>query len=487
MTAIPYLVAWIRPPSGTSFLGALYYLDDFGQYLSFAEQARHGAVLFINKFDPRPHAAVLVNIEWWLTGVLSLVLGGRLGLSWRLMGLGSSLAMAAAFWRLLELGGVGRRRVWALLVVLTGGGLGWLRVRQGIPPYAIPDVVSGIYPGHQILSNPHFVVGAALLWWSILLFLQNRRSGGMGLGWTACAYALGLSRPYDLAPFFVVVTADVILDRRLSRTQMLGELLPLTRLLPVVAYYGWLLSTTSVAGWGIQAVDLPIDRREMFLAVLPSLVPLLLFARHVRPAGEIRIDRLCAVWSFLFLLVVMIWPAAALRQVSTSVGAAVLLLAVSRTPPRWLPLTALALVPTFAFLIWRVLHPPVGMFIRDDYAAALGEIRPRCHPRDVVIAPMDLSLFIAMSTPCSVVLGHRLLVVPDEVAQAQQFYSPDTAAEWRLDYLNRHRALFLFIPAGHASWLGATPPYRLRNRWPIFELWERVAAAGEVVAARPRS
>lgn len=58
ITTLPYLAARKTPDAprfaGMRFSGAIAYVDDFYQYLSFAEQASRGAFLLSNKFDPEP-------------------------------------------------------------------------------------------------------------------------------------------------------------------------------------------------------------------------------------------------------------------------------------------------------------------------------------------------------------------------------------------------------------------------------------------------
>ena len=485
LVSAPLLSAWWNPPLGHSFLGTLFYPDDFGQYLSFAEQAGRGAFAFINKFDPRPQTPSLVNLEWWLTGVLAIPLGGRLALAWHVLRLSAALALVLAFWRALGQQGPEQRRTWGLLLVLSGGGLGWLRIAQGAPPFRVPDVLTGLYPAQQVLSNTHFVVGAALLWWTVLLFVDYRCHEGRGVAWTACAYALALSRPYELAAFLVMAVADILLHPRPGAGPLAGRvraLLPLARLAPIGAYYGWLVTAGSFAGWGTQTGDLPIERLDLLWAVLPALLLVLasLHAPNPRTEKAVPLERLCAIWALGFLTAVMLWPAAPMRQLSTSLGASLLLLVAARLPPRWLPAAVLALCPTSAVLLWRAFHPPPAIFVRDDYAAAVETLRTGCQPRDVAIAPADLSLLIAMRTACNVVLGHRLLVSPSEVAEAQRFYLGPADPQWRLDYLRRKDAAFVFLPAGRGPWLDREPPYKPVMATPIFELWRRVEASASL-------
>src|SRR5262245_66127063 len=110
-----------------SFIGTFFYGDDFLNYLSYAEQAEEGAFLFRNRvlLDEPPPA--LVNLEWWLVGRLSRLLGGRPFLSYRLFGMLATLGFLFVTDRWLRrLGLSDAHRTPALLLVATGGGLGGL-------------------------------------------------------------------------------------------------------------------------------------------------------------------------------------------------------------------------------------------------------------------------------------------------------------------------------------------------------------------------
>src|SRR5436189_949290 len=86
LTALPYVRAAARPPAGRVFVGFFYYVDDAYNYLSFVQQAEDGAFLLRNKNASPPSPARLVNLEWWVVGRASAVLGRRPALAYRLFG-----------------------------------------------------------------------------------------------------------------------------------------------------------------------------------------------------------------------------------------------------------------------------------------------------------------------------------------------------------------------------------------------------------------
>src|SRR5688572_13716434 len=125
LTSLPYLWAAAHPPPGRAFVGFFYYVDDAYNYLSFVQQAEDGALLFRNKQISPPQPGRLVNLEWWLVGRLSAVLGRRPALAYRLFGVAAALALLAAVDRWLVAAGLpSTHRLAALLLVSVGGGLG---------------------------------------------------------------------------------------------------------------------------------------------------------------------------------------------------------------------------------------------------------------------------------------------------------------------------------------------------------------------------
>jgi hypothetical protein len=483
VTTAPYVKAWRDPPPGFLFTGVFFYRDDFYQYASFVEQAARGAWLFRNKFDPRPHDALVVNVEWWLAGQAGRLLGGPVA-GLHAVRVAALLALVTGVAYLLRQAGLSAsRHAWALAFVLAGGGLGWLRLASGTPGWQVPDVAMGFYPFHQSLTNAHFVVGTALLVWAIALLLDER-AGRRGRGpWIAAATVLGLSRPYDLVTFALAAGGSCLLDLARPATRSAGRrhALDLLWLAPIFIYYALLTGAhPSFGGWGGQAVDVSPPLYQYVFALLPAALLLAGFALR-RGDGErapTAARSLLWAWALAVTALLVAAPAQLARQTVTGLGPAVLLLAAIEIPRRWLPWSTLALVPTSAFLVWRVLHPWPDAFAPTDYFRAAAALRPACRERDVAVAPTDLSLMIAGLTPCTVVFGHRTLTPEYErrLAEGNRFYHDATATTaWRMRYLDGLRARFVLLPRGGARLLPAGAPYAPTLKTPLLELWEREA------------
>jgi hypothetical protein len=484
VTTAPYVWSFWRPNPGTEFTGIFYYRDDFYQYVSFAEQVRDGAFLFRNKFDPEPHEPVLVNLEWWAAGVLGRVLGGPVA-GFHALRLLALYALVAGAVRLLTRGGLsGSHRAWALALFLSAGGLGWLRLWTGTPGWQVPDIAMGFYPFHQSLTNAHFVVGSALLLWSVVRLLEWREGSRGAAAWLTVAGILGLCRPYDLVTATLVAGASCALDawRPETRAAALRRARAFLWLLPVFAYYGLLVGThPSFRTWGGESTDLSPPRHQYLFALLPTAAGWAFFAARARRRGEWTgpLRQALLAWWLVLAALLVVHRSALTKQSVITMGAAMLLLAGLDIPRRWLPWASLAAAPTSAFLVWRLFNPWADCFAPPEYFAAARKLADDCAPRDVALAPTDLSLMIAGLTPCSVALGHRTLTpgYADRLTEGDRFYhDAATTPAWRLAYLEELSARFVVLPAGGGPLLGAGAPYAPVLRTRLLEVWARGTA-----------
>jgi hypothetical protein len=188
------------------------------------------------------------------------------------------------------------------------------------------------------------------------------------------------------------------------------------------------------------------------------------------------VRRALVLWALAVVVLLVAAPAQLARQTITGRGPAMLLLAALEIPRRWLPWSTLAVVPTSAFLVWRVLHPWPDVFAPEPYFEATRALASACAERDLAVAPTDLSLMIAGLTPCSVAFGHRTLT-PDyerRLAEGNRFYhDPATTPAWRIQYLDGLHARFVLLPRGGERMLPPGAPYVAKLKTQMLEIWER--------------
>jgi hypothetical protein len=316
-----------------------------------------------------------------------------------------------------------------------------------------------------------------------VIFLLDARAGRRGRWpWVVTACVLGLCRPYDLVTFTLVAGGLCALDLARADTRAAGARRgrDLLWLAPVFLYYALMTGAhPSFSRWGGQDIDLSPPLHQYLFAVVPAALLWALFSSRRRGGDDAAapVRRALLVWAAGLAALNVIAPAALARQTVTGMGAAVLLLAAVEIPDRWLPWSALALLPTSVFLVWRVFHPWPDGFAAREYFETTRAMETACARGDVAVAPTDLSLMIAGLTPCSVVFGHRTLT-PDykrRIVEGNRFYyDPATTVAWRLAYLRERAARFVVVPAAAgARLLGADAPYAPRLQTPLLEVWER--------------
>jgi hypothetical protein len=293
----------------------------------------------------------------------------------------------------------------------------------------------------------------------------------------AAAWALGLSRPYDLVVFVMVAAGGEAMDAvRPGGRRAMTRLLELLWLAPVFVYYALVTGVhPSFSGWGSQAGDLSPPRLELIFALGPPAA--LVAAFHPRRAAWSNpVLRTFGLWcGVLVAVVALAWSLPMAKQFVVSLGTALLLWAACVAPVRYLLLAWLGSLPTSVLLFWLALHPPPSVFVADDYFAAAAALRSACVPGDLVIAPSEPSLLLAGTTPCHVALGHRLLTprFAAEVAQGRRFYDEAASPAWRRAYLDDRGARFVLLPAGRGGWLRAAPAWERVLARPLLEVWAR--------------
>ena len=471
VTQLPYLEAALHPPPGRVFVGAFHWIDDVYNYVSFVQQAQEGRFVFTNKLVLTPHPPGLVNLEWWTVGRLSALLGGRPFLAYRLLGLVATLALLFAIDRWAASCGLPEsHRLPALVLVCVGGGLGgWLFELTDLPASRCLDFVQALHPFIEILSNPHFVVGTALLAWGLWAQAASP-PGGLSSSFTL-GTALGLTRPYDLVTLAASRTLAVIpaLGLRKAPRALLSSLLPL---LPVCLYAAWVFYRHP--GFAFYA-GIPYSFPSL-LDLVPAVGPpaalaLLCLGSPARDDAARRFRVHLLAWVAFDLLVILLRPVHFAAQHLVGMTLPLLLLGalgLARWRP-WATWLAAALLSFTSLVALKIVlsGDPAWFVPRERMDAALA-IRPSCVDGDLMLGPPDVGLYAIGLTSCRAVLSHS--VSPgfrERLESARGFYGawdPERRRAWLDGLCVTH--LMLPGDAGPApvAWLGpATPFRRLRS------------------------
>jgi len=235
LIGLPYLVAFLFPPEGMTFLGSFGNPDDTSAYLSAMQEGARGGWLRHYPFTSEPHEPALYFPFYILLGKLfgpSLAVfhGARLA---------CTLLLALAIYRLAVLLFPDRlARRTAFLLTLFSGGVGWLLVLMGVADRFIPPLDIRWPEATTFLASfisPHFTLGITLELAVFLLFLlsQTAPPGKQTLYTLFAALAhLGLSLVF---PFSVVTVSAVLIAYSLVLVMRKGTLVALRRSLLIIA------------------------------------------------------------------------------------------------------------------------------------------------------------------------------------------------------------------------------------------------------------
>jgi hypothetical protein len=469
-TGALYTRAALLPPPGRAFAGTFHWIDDFYNYASYVRQAEDGAFLFRNRLlEPALARPEIVNLEWWLVGRVSLALGRRPFLAYRLLAAVATLALLAGVERWLGRVGVpASHRLAALALVFFGGGFGGLLFElTDLPVRRCLDLSLAAFPFLEVLANPHFVAGTALLVWALWCFATVPAPLGPLLG-AGLGTVLGLVRPYDAALLAGVEGLAVVLTA--PARDWPRRLLPVVALAPVLGYNAWLVASPSA-----------LRLLEPYAAVarstadwVPALGPAILLALATlrRRGGDDAGHRLrLALWAALATLVVVLRPVSFSQQFVVGVGVPLLVLGasgLSHLAPRWTALAALCLSTSAVVATRVVLADDPNWFVPRERLATGLALRDQCLPGDRVLAPPDIGLYALGLSACHALVSHP--AAPDfaaRLAETRAFYEEMSPAA-RAALLDRHGITHLVLPgdAGPrpAAWLGPQTPFRAAAR-----------------------
>jgi hypothetical protein len=467
LTSLPYLRAALAPPAGTVFLGYFYSIEDMLNYGSYVQQAEDGAFVFRNKLVPEPHPPALVNLEWWVVGRLSRLLGRQPSLAYRVFGLAMGLLFVwlADRW-LVRAGLPAANRLAALLLVCLGGGLGGVLFKMlGPPAWRSLDLTTGLFPVIELMVNAHFVAGTALLMAALLALATARTWKGALLG-IAIGNALGLVRPYDMVLLVVVRVLAVALSA--PPREWLRRALPLAGLFPAAAYNYWVFYRSD-AFRVLSAYEYAVPPLSaLALGAGPAALLAATWLLHRPQAEPERTAALhLAAWAVAGPLVFALGGVSYTLQFICGYGFPLLALGalgLARYARAATLLAAAVFSATGLIALSLLLEDNPRWYVPRERKGAAVALRPFCRPGDVALSPPDVGLFVNAYAACSAFVAHPVMRdYARRQDEARAFYVSATPA-WRAAFLERECLAFLALPADAgevpAGWLGEATPYR---------------------------
>lgn len=485
LIGLPYVVAFLFPPEGMTFLGSFGNPDDTSAYLSAMREGARGGWLRHYPFTSEPHEPALYFPFYVLLGKvfgpsLATFHGARLV---------SAVLLVLAVYRLgaLLLPDRLTRRT-ALLLAIFSGGLGWLLVLIGVADRLIPLLDIRWPQATTFLAcfiSPHFTLGTALEVTIFLLLLQAQRAGpGKRTPYTLLAALahLGLSL---VLPFSVVTVAAVLITysfviatkkREQAFEAFTRSVLIIAPVVPISLYY--LVLSRAAPFWQRAFFTMADDPspHPVALAFGYGIVGLLAVAGFVpvRRKGVTSLRLFLPTWACINLLLVYL-PVKHQGRFAQGFHVALSLLAAAglchwllprlrgSAPLRWLAhyssdpeLTVrnvLVILSVPSSLIVSLLGLKIlatehyfPYFLPDAEIAAVSWLGERVDFRDVVLSSYAIGNYIPAHTDSRVFLGYRFETLDWEKKRDLliEFYDAETDDAFRRELISDHRITYVY-------------------------------------------
>jgi len=195
VTAVPYLAGYASQGEEWRFTGFLIGVEDGNSYIAKMLTGAEGAWLFRSPFSAEPQRGVIAFLPYLVLGKLS----GGSAQHEQLVAIFHTYRFLAGILAALALNDFlvlfikeSKRRLWALIVILIGGGMGWVVALLGMKHYlgSIPlDFLSPESFGLLgLFGLPHLALARALLFWGAACYLKDDNGIRAGVFWSLMGF-----------------------------------------------------------------------------------------------------------------------------------------------------------------------------------------------------------------------------------------------------------------------------------------------------------
>jgi hypothetical protein len=439
LTLAPLALGAAQTPAGHVFGGFVYEARDGDSYVGKTMQGVEGHWLYRDPYTSEKQPASFIFAPYLVLGQVDRVLRLPVALLLQLVRLGLSAALLAAIYLLCAecFPDTGRRRL-AFLLVLLGGGLGFLGIAHanvlGYHYVSLDIGVSGSSGLDSLNLGPHIVLACLGSAWLAILWLRNAREPSPRCVVGGLAWVLLVSAAYPQLAAMWALIGLLAWALRPSRATLAMAGAEILGAVPYVAYGFYLKATNPVfANWP--------------------------------PSGDVDVgDPLSyLVWAHLLMLpFAVVAVLAAVRQRRNRAGGAEMLgielMAV------WLAVSTLLMylpgLPTVMHRVFYASYIPFGMLTAAGLWAWAGRARSTTSRRRLLLYPAALMCLVGVETVgegISIPLQHRddlALYFPADEARVLgrlQSLEPAGGRVVMNSYLSG-----LFVPAfsGQTTYLG---------------------------------
>lgn len=468
LTTIPYFLGLAEGSGEWVFSGFLFGVKDGNSYLAKMLRGYAGEWLFTTPYTAGVQEGVIANLPYLLIGKLSSPPAQHLQLiilyhGFRVLGL---IFLVRIYEGFLDRFLTGRNiKRWALILVLFGGGLGWITLLTGRPDWLEWLPLSFYSPetfGFLALYGiPHLIFSRGFLLWGLLKLAEGddlRSGAAAGICWLIMAFF----QPLNVAAAWMITGSHgvcllvrdglrkkdpVPAEKYFSRKKAYRLLLAWGITLPIVLYYGLIYRTDMFSGWQAQNMVLTPGMGDYLLAYGLMLPAAAAFLIRRASEGFSRTEWLLIAW--LGVLPLMInFPINTQRRLADGAWAALVTMAAlyldrpEGSPGRILRWSWLLAFPPAAVLLVggaiNALNPAQPIFVPQQEVKAYLFLKEVSGKEDRVLSSFETGNALPAWAPVYVVLGHPVETIRfQETSQrVEAFYRGDMSEAEMTGLLN---------------------------------------------------
>lgn len=470
VTTIPYLIAAESQDDSWIFTGFLFGVEDGNSYLAKMLYGDAGGWLFRSPYSTFEQRGVLAFVPYILLGKLAFSSEPHT----QLMVLFHIFRLAAIFIAVFVTYKFIARyvasqawRIWATLVGLLGGGMGWLLIALGSSEWLGSPPLEFYSPESfgflAVFGIPHLVLSRALMLAAILFYLEAFDSPKRGWVAGALLVLLGLVHPVSMVTFAIIIGSHSLLSIFVFRDRPFWQHLDpsirtLVPAIPLFLYFGYsFLSDPYLIEWTEQNIIRSPHPAHYLLAYGLLIIPAIKGA--ITLLRTRKRDALLPVAWMLLLPFLAYAPHNLQRRLPEGIWIAVVILAAIGLSKWSMSGRALRLafsVPLMlstVFIVYGAIQfardPGEPIFRDRQEVRAFNEIRKYSIPGEVVLSSFEVGNPLPAWAPVRVVIGHgpETINLGQLEAQVAQFYSGEMSrAEARHFLIAQNAALVFYGP-----------------------------------------
>ncbi len=481
--SMPYYSGLTSSPTGASFFGFLYNIDDGAVYTSWIRQIADGSLTYQNLYAGQVRTAEQFNVLFLLMGFATRVADTSPQLIYHVFRMAIGVGLIAAIWRFSVLFiDDYEPRLMAVILLCFSSGIGWLFPHAGAPTGPVdmwqPEAITFL----SLYLNPLFLCGQLLMvgafYWLTILKRGGRMINAVYAG--LCLLFLANIHPYDMVIFacvwFLYLIAIWVVKGAFPTRAVVGSLIAGATSVPAIVHMYLVYSSDAIfrervatqihsppvwsffAGYGLVFVA-AIYGVYLLITRIPRL-------QKVVAADNMRLpdSLLLVVWSFIGFIVPYI-PVAQQRKLIMGVHIPLCLIAafglhfiLVRKREFFAKVALLVFFVLVSISNLKFVARDVGLLTKNETVTtfapyislpverALTYLRNEADANDVVLAPPDVAVLIPAVAGTRVYYGHWS-ETPDyktRLAEWKSFYDSVEIGKPLFAPIAKSRADYLF-------------------------------------------